>query len=327
MSRIITFLAVVFISTFVSGQNIPQEYFDLVKVADSLYKAKQYSKSAVTYSEAFKANSWKAYSPDRYNAACSWALAGSADSSFFQLTRIATKANYIDYGHITTDIDLNSIHDDARWQPLLEIIKRNKEKAEENLNKPLIAMLDSVFTEDQKYRLQIDEIEKTYGWESNEMQTHWQIINEKDSLNLIKVIDILENYGWLGPDVVGGRGSSTIFLVIQHADLPTQVKYLPLMKDAVKSGKAQGSSLAMLEDRVALGLGKRQIYGSQIGRDVDTKLHYISPLEDPDNVDIRRSAVGLQPLADYVSQWQIKWDVAQYKKELPALEEKLKGKF
>jgi hypothetical protein len=61
--------------------------------------------------------------------------------------------------------------------------------------------------------------------------------------------------------------------------------------------------------------------------DVDTKLHYISPLEDSDNVDIRRSAVGLQPLADYVSRWQIKWDVAQYKKELPALEEKLKGKF
>ena len=312
------------LTTFVFGQNIPKQYFDLVNIADSLYQAKDYKDSAYKYAEAFEANGWKALSKDRYNAACSWALAAVSDSAFFQLERIATRANYTNYGHITTDPDLISLHNDSRWKPLLEKIKQNKDKEEENLNKPLVATLDSIYTEDQKYRQQIDGIEKKYGWDSKEMQDHWKIINEKDSINLIKVKAILDKYGWLGADIVGGQGNSTLFLVIQHSDQATQEKYLPMMRDAVKNGKAQGSSLALLEDRVALGQGKRQIYGSQIGRDNETQTYYVSPLEDPDNVDKRRAAVGLGPLADYVSRWQIKWDAEQYKKDLPKLEEKRK---
>ncbi|MBK9735077.1 MAG: hypothetical protein IPO92_08980 [Saprospiraceae bacterium] len=287
---------------------------------------KDFRKSADKYSEAFKANGWKGLSNDRYNAACSWALAAVPDSAFFQLDRIATKANYTNYGHITTDPDLNSLHSDSRWEPLLEKIKQNKDKAEVNLNKPLVAILDSIYVEDQKYRQEIDGIEKKYGWESKEMKDHWKIINEKDSINLIQVKSILDNYGWLGADVVGGQGNSTLFLVIQHSDQATQEKYLPMMREAVKNGKAQGSSLALLEDRVALKQAKRQIYGSQIGRDPDTQIYYVSPLEDPDNVDKRRAEVGLGPLSEYVNHWQIKWDVAQYKKDLPKLEGKEKKK-
>lgn len=291
-------------------------------MADSLYNAGEYLNSGKTYSKAFEANGWKGLSNDRYNAACAWALAGVADSAFFQLNRIAQRANYTNYGHITTDPDLKSLYNDVRWKSLLEIILQNKEKAEVNLNKPLAAKLDSIYVEDQQYRQQIGEIEKKYGWESKEMQAHWKIIQEKDSINLIKVSSILDQYGWLGADVVGEQGNTTLFLVIQHADQLTQEKYLPMMRDAVKNGKAKGSSLALLEDRVALRQGKRQIYGSQIGRDETTNLYYVSPLEDPDNVDKRRAEVGLGPLADYVSNWNIKWDVEQYKRDLPALEGK-----
>ena len=312
MKKII-FLSVCFISTQVTfGQNAG--YFSLVKKADSLYTAKDFKTSALTYSAAFKANGWVGISDDRYNAACSWALANNSDSSFFQLNRIATKANYINYEHIISDPDLNSLHNDNRWKPLLDLIKRNKEKAEANLNKPLVAQLDSIYTEDQKYRLQIEEIEKKYGLESNEMKDHWKIINQKDSINLSKVKSLLDSYGWLGTDIVGRQGNSTLFLVIQHSDQRTQEKYLPMMREAVKNGKATGSSLALLEDRVALGQGKKQIYGSQIGRNNETKLYYVLPLEDPDNVDKRRAEVGLQPLAEYVNRWQIKWNVEQYKK-------------
>ena len=98
------------------------------------------------------------------------------------------------------------------------------------------------------------------------------------------------------------------------------------MTDAVKNGRANPSDLALLEDRVAIGQGRKQIYGSQIGRDPDnTQLYYILPLEDPDNVDKRRAKVGLQPIAEYISQWQIKWDIEQYKKDLPKIEEKSKA--
>jgi hypothetical protein len=293
----------------------------LIKKADSLYNTKDYKNSALAYSEAFKAIGWKGQSNDRYNAACSWAMANFPDSAFFQLFRIATKANYTNYAHISVDPDLNSLHSDGRWTELLNIIKQNKEKAEANLDKPLVAQLDSIYTEDQQCRLQIEDIEKNFGWDSEEMKALFEIMNEKDSINLIKIKAILDTRGWLGSDIIGQQGNSTLFLVIQHADIATQEKYLPMMRDAVKKRNAQASSLALLEDRVALRQGKKQIYGSQIGRDPQTKLYYVSPLEDPDNVDKRRTEVGLGPLSEYISRWQIQWDIEQYKKDLPRLME------
>lgn len=97
-----------------------------------------------------------------------------------------------------------------------------------------------------------------------------------------------------------------------------------MMREAVKNKKAEPNALALLEDRVALGEGRRQIYGSQIGRDEQTQKHYVLPLEDPDNVDQRRAEVGLEPLADYVKSWDIVWNVEEYKEQLPAIEAKRK---
>jgi len=326
MKQLTFIFAFILTTTLTFGQNIPKAYFDLIKKADSLYSAKDFINSANNYSSAFKANGWKGLPNDQYNAACAWSLAAVPDSAFFQLDRIATKSNYTNYGHITSDTDLNSLHNDSRWKPLLEVIKQNKDKAEANYNKPLVAQLDSIFTEDQMYRKQIADIDKKYGSNSKEMKNHWKIIQEKDSINLIKVKAILDKYGWLGADIVGGQGNTTLFLVIQHSDQATQEKYLPMMREAVKNGKAKGSSLALLEDRVALGQGKRQIYGSQIWRDQETQAYYVAPLEDPANVDKRRAEVKLGPLAEYVNRWQIKWDVEQYIKDLPTLEAKTKQK-
>jgi hypothetical protein len=260
----------------------------------------------------------------RYNAACSWALANNADSAFSQLNVLSKY--FVNYKRITADSDLESLYTDKRWKPFLEIIKQNKEKAEANLNKPLVLELDGIYDEDQKYRQQMDDVGKKYGWESDEMKALWKKANQADSINLVKVKAILDKYGWLGPEVIGGQGNSTLFLVIQHSDQKTQEKYLPMMKEAVKNKKAYGSDLALLEDRVLLGQGKRQIYGSQIGMDDKTKTYYVLPLDDPENVDKRRAEVGLSLLSEYVSHWQIKWDAVQYKKDLPFLEEKEKTK-
>ena len=137
------------------------------------------------------------------------------------------------------------------------------------------------------------------------------------------VQSIIDKYGWLGKDIIGEKGNTTLFLIIQHSDQLIQEKYLPILMDAVKKGNAQVSDLAYLADRVNLGQGKKQIYGTQIGQNGDNETYYVSPLEDPDNVDKRRLEVGLEPLADYVIYWDIIWDIVQYKKELPHLEVKL----
>jgi hypothetical protein len=305
------------------GQDITK-YSEIIKEAWSLYESKDYLKSGEMYSDAFDALGGKGMVNDRYNAACSWALANKLDSAFIQLFKIAEKGNYTDYGHITTDTDLNSLHNDERWSKVITIVKSNKEKAEANFDKPLVAILDTIFQEDQKYRQQIQGIEEKYGWESDEMKAHWKIINEKDSINLIEVKKILDERGWLGADAIGYQGNSTLFLVIQHADIETQEKYLPMMREAVSKGNAEASSLALLEDRVALRKGEKQIYGSQVGRDQETGEYYVLPLIDPENVDKRRAEVGLGTIQDYISNWGMTWDVEEYKKKLPEIEAKQK---
>lgn len=172
--------------------------------------------------------------------------------------------------------------------------------------------LEKVHTEDQKYRLQADSIVKTFGRQSDQFKNLVNVIDQKDSINKIIVTHILDNYGWIGEKEIGGIANTTLFLVIQHSELITQEKYLPMMRIAVKDGKAKGSDLALLEDRVALGQGKKQIYGSQIRRDKTTGQYYVRALEDPENVDVRRKSVGLEPLAEYVKFWNINWDPKTY---------------
>ena len=295
-------------------------YARLIKKADSLYNIQDYKKSANTYSEAFKSIGWKGYPNDRYNAACCWAMANVPDSAFFNLERIAKLMGYMNYAHIIKDTDLIGLHSDKRWNPTIELVKENKEKAEVGLNKPLVAQLDSIYSDDQSYRIQAQNIQKQAGANSEEFKKVWKIVHVKDSVNLIKITAILDKYGWLGVDVVGNQGNSTLFLVIQHADLKTQEKYLPMMQDAVKNGKAYGNSLALLEDRIEIRNGRKQIYGSQIGMSDDNK-YYVSPLLDPDNVNKRRASVGLGTLEEYIRNWDMKWDVEQYKKDLPHLVE------
>ena len=97
-----------------------------------------------------------------------------------------------------------------------------------------------------------------------------------------------------------------------------------MMREAVKAGKASSRSMALLEDRVGLGKGELQVYGSQIGTDQETGKMYVLPLLDPDKVNERRAEVGLGPIEEYISNWDLEWDVEEYKKNLPKWVEKMR---
>ena len=294
-----------FLAHITPAQKLSEQYNSLIKKAFSLYEAKDYKTSAQTYEAAFKANNNHAITDDRYNAACSWALAGNADKAFANLQIIAANGSYYDYAHITVDTDLKSLYADKRWQLLLAAVKHNQEKAEASLNKPLVAELKQIYKDDQADRQKLDAVDKQYGRESKEITALWDTIAKKDAVNLDKVMTILDRHGWLGPDSIGKAGALTLFIVIQHADLKVQEKYLPGMRIAVKKGNADAANLALLEDRVAMGEGKKQIYGSQIGRDMATGKYYVNPIEDEPNVNKRRAEVGLPPLEEYAKTWGI----------------------
>lgn len=299
----------------IKAQTLPAKYYEFVKRADSLYKAKNYKGSAWMYSAAFKESGWRIQLPDLYSAACCWALANNPDSALSNLNRLVASGYFTDYERLNTDSDFKTLYQDPRWKVLLENVKAKKEQAEKNLNRPLMAQLDSIYKDDQRYRKRMDSVTKRFGWSSAEMKTLRKEMHVSDSLNLLKVTHILDVNGWLGPDVVGNQGNSTIFLVIQHSNQETQEKYLPMLREAVKSKKAKASSLALMEDRVAIGQGKMQLYGTQLYQ--DSTGAYVDPIEDVDQVDRRRAGLGLSTLSDYLKYWKINWSIEEYKKNLP----------
>ena len=161
----------------VKGQDYIK-YYQLVGEASQLYDSGEYLKSGQKYSEAFLAQGNQGTMDDRYNAACSWALAGEKDSSFIQLFKIAN-GNFKEYNYLLADTDFNSLHQDPRWEEVLEIVKTNKEKAGANLDKKLVAILDTIYRDDQQLREQSDEIEKKYGWESQANTSPIPIASDK----------------------------------------------------------------------------------------------------------------------------------------------------
>lgn len=308
-----------FVVHVVVEQAPPKAYQQLILQADSLYKIGAFRATALVYTRAFQL--WDQKANHHYNAATCWTKVGELDSAFTHLERMAA-LEYTDYRFLKNDVDFKPLKTDVRWERMLQVVQQNEQRIEKSYNRTLIAMLDTVFFEDQRYRRQVDSIRNVCGEVSPEMKQLRRNMRTADSLNLIKVSTMLDHYGWLGSDVIGKAGSKTLFLVIQHADQQTQERYIAIFRNAVIAENAKASDLALLEDRLALSKGRRQIYGSQIGIDRDTRVAYVLPLENPEEVDQRRAEVGLPPIAEYVVKWNIIWDVEQYKKDILIWEEK-----
>lgn len=191
---------------------------------------------------------------------------------------------------------------------------------------PLVATLDSIYNDDQLLRLKLDTLEKQYGQQSDEVKQVWEEVDKLDAKNIVKVKRIIDEYGWLGPDKIGERGNSTLFLVIQHSDFETQKKYLPIMQEAAKRGDVYPADLAYLEDRIAVNKNLPQPYGSQLGFNEEINAFFLFPLEDPDSIDERRASVGLGPIAEYLLIWDLNWDLKQYKKDVKITKKYLKNR-
>lgn len=123
-----------------------------------------------------------------------------------------------------------------------------------------------------------------------------------DSSNAARMKEIVEQFGWPGPDLVGEDGRDAAFIIVQHAQYEVQKEMLPMVREAYKAGKLPGQFYALLVDRVLVREGKPQIYGTQAKSADHWKGHepVLEPIEDEANVDKRRAEVGLPPVAEYL---------------------------
>lgn len=124
--------------------------------------------------------------------------------------------------------------------------------------------------------------------------SHWDY--SVDQANTARMKEIVAEIGWPTISKVGEDGSEAAWLLVQHADHDTafQQNCLELMKAAV--GDIDKGDIAYLEDRILVGSGKPQLYGTQFDGEKNNLVP--RPIQDPKNVDKRRAEMGLGTLEE-----------------------------
>lgn len=226
-----------------------------------------------------------------YNAARCLALSGRTDEAFKSLEQ-AIAADLVSVNDLETDADLASLRKDAAW-PAFRIRAAQRENAQlTGINRALRNELLSRKEQDQAAR------EKLSGPGAPD-QSLIAEVTRIDADNTAWLKQVIATHGWPGKSLVSKDGAKAAWLFVQHADHDRafQKQALALLEAAVAKGEAEAADLAYLTDRVLVGEGKPQRYGTQF-HVVDGKL-MPQPIEDEANVDLLRAFAGLPSLAEY----------------------------
>ena len=274
-----------------------KRYAELTMQADSLFWEGEYEASSKAFGEALKLVEY--IQPNHlYNGACAAALAGDTETAFQRLfDRLERQQDwYTD--NLQNDEDLASLHNDERWNALTDSMMVRKRRIEANFDKPLRRKLLMIEKTDQEVRMVYLSIHNSVPHDSIAEAEAIKEMQRVDRINQEQICKILDSRGLVGKDKVG-NAVGVFWTVIQHADVETQKKYLPLFIEGAQRGDITQESVAMMEDRINMFEGKPQRYGSQIVEDEQGK-PMLYQLLDASKVDEWRQEMGMEPLDDYL---------------------------
>lgn len=194
----------------------------------------------------------------------------------------------------------------------IKILKTEKQRED------IRQLLGKIHGDDQYVRKKTMDIKKSKGKSSKEYELAMQEWRITDSINLHKLTELITTFGF---DTIVKYGADAVFFVIQHASLSIQQKYFANMQQAVQNGYLEPSTFAMLEDRMLLAVGKKQIYGTQLIQDPKDGTYYVRPIENLDILAVNRLSVGLLSMREYCAFVNIKWSVEYYNKNLQYAEQ------
>ena len=159
----------------------------------------------------------------------------------------------------------------------------NKKLTEELLKMGLKQreLLQQVVAKDQAKQSERDKLHKLY---------------EADTARLCQ---ILKTNGWPTTTMVGEQGVFAAFQILKNAEnFELQRDLLPVIIAAIKKDPFQKMEFAGLYDRLRVGAGMKQLFGTQaISRGGFLILY---PVEDQANLDARRKEFGLGPIDNYI---------------------------
>lgn len=181
--------------------------------------------------------------------------------------------------------------------------------------KEIKTRLEKVLKDDQLHRNEIHKLKKEMSKSADadtkqeDINYLWHLQEILDNKNQAIVSTILDKHGWpKGTEYRGSEAGQTIFLVVQHAPIEFQERYFPMMQKATERGDIPPGAFAQLHDNILVSKGVKQRYGTQIKVNPKTQKPYIYPIEDEKNVDVRRAAVGLNPISEYAKLYGVEYE-------------------
>jgi len=222
--------------------------------------------------EAFGEGAWS--EDAAYNSACCMALYGSADDAFNTLA-IAMERGFRDAELMAGDVDLESLHQDPRWAPLLEECLEAQKVFLSTVNPELYGM----YQDDQSDR---------------QGDIDWSVVTPRDEARRARARELIDtDQLHVADDFVHAA------FIFQHGSTPEDFKtaHELAMKAVELRPDYMGARwiAAASKDRYLLNIGKRQIYGTQYEREGGEWV--LSPVDSTAMTDEERKRWGVRPLA------------------------------
>lgn len=278
-------------------------YIANVDSGNSLYEEGEYAKAIPYFEKALKITRKSVRTG--FRTARSYYLTGQEDAAFKEL-ELLMEDHWINFCY---DIGLSSFDvsdehlavfkSNPRWSRIDSICQAKKAGYTGPLDFELMMELREILQADQSVRHRRQDVAEQFGTDSRQHQAVVDSMMITDSLNLKRVMAIIDQYGYPGKTLVGEQISHAAFLVLQHADLEVQEEYLPLLKEATEQGELRKSFLPLMIDRIRVRKDQPQLYGTQFFYNEKGEIDFF-PIEDKEDLDKRRAEMGLGPFDDYL---------------------------
>lgn len=189
--------------------------------------------------------------------------------------------------YVFTDMpQLQGFLESSSSRPFREHRAENERAFAAIADSSFIRILDSLVTEDQRYRSSTANVEP---------------MNRTDSLNFEYLIRYFGKHGFPDPHTIG-HGIGALHLLLWHHrgnEYPGSSQWqqiLPYFRKAMEDGTLKPSFIVMFDDFADCTAGRPMRYGSLFGyyRNVPEKLYFT----DREQLNRNRAAVGLGPIED-----------------------------
>ena len=220
--------------------------------------------------------------------------AGGRSSALARLERMV-EAGLV-RAEVFSDSAFATLRADPGWTRLVQEAERRRGRLDQSLRTELLALAE----QDQANRAGLGELVARFGRGSPQADSAFGALTAADSPLHERLRAIVAEHGWPQRSLVGDDGAHAAWLVLQHMPAEDQQRMLPGVEQGARIGEARPGDAAYLLDRVRVGLGQPQRYGTQLRWPEAGGPPTLFPIEDEPCVDVRRARALLEPLAHYL---------------------------